>query len=562
MPAVILLAVNSSYTHTNPAVRCLKKSFLAHDIDCDFLEFSGKDRRGRILSALVGANAAVCGFSTYIWNRNTMLSLASDLKKLCPKTKIFFGGPEVSHDAEALLAEYPFIDCVVTGEGEDAAVEVVSRMLAGEPFDRVANGGVYEAFPSQGMIYERDELEGGGARLLYYESSRGCPFRCAYCLSALSGKVRAKSASVTLAELLEFETLAADIRVVKFVDRTFNFDAERAKAIWRGLLSPLYTKSYHFEICAELLDDESMEILRAFPKGKVRLEIGVQPTNPGVLARVSRHSDLPRLLGRLTELHGFGNLHLHADLIAGLPGEDYASIARSFNDLYGRCDLLQLGFLKLLRGSVLRGQAESFGCVYSDEPPYPVLATDTLSFAELERLHGIDELLDRLEGSLVRTMKLLTGRAVSPFSLYETLADRFAADRLHPDAIAQPWLFEKLWEYARLDEDDLSLAEALSLDFSARQNTVCPRFGAYRLLRADDAENVPLSDGKTAPERATARELLRRFRDFAARTGRGITASALEVRVLSADGTVCGVYVCGRQNGVIFAPSGENFVEV
>ncbi len=481
MPNILLVALNSSYTHTNLAVRCIKKSLTEAGYACEIAEFNLKDKRRRVLEALACADADIYGFSAYIWNVRELFAFAADLKKLRPRATIVFGGPEVSFDTDERLLAHPYIDCIITGEGERAFCTLAELVSEGKSIHRVIDGGIYEEFPRQGMVYTTGELQ-NGSRVVYYESSRGCPYRCAYCLSALSGKVRAKSAEVTLSELLEFEAID-NIKVIKFVDRTFNFDRERAKSIWRGLLSERYTKNYHFEICADLLDEESFHLLSRFPKGKVQLEIGVQSTNPHTLRRVMRRPETDSLLQAIERLYRMGNMHIHADLIAGLPLEDMESFARSYDALYGKCDMLQLGFLKLLRGSALRREADSFGCVYSDAPSYEVLATDKLSYDELSLLHDIDDVADRYcTGALKRSMAYIMDGCESPFKQLRRIAERFRADGVRVGDISQPKAYEKLYEYM---DGDTMLSEALILDFLTSQRLSPPHIGGRELKKCD-----------------------------------------------------------------------------
>ncbi len=535
MPKILLFALNSSYTHTNLAVRCIRKSLNASGFSADIAEFNLKDKRRRVLEHLVAADADIYGFSAYIWNIKELFMFAADLRKLRPDAKIVFGGPEVSFDCEEILAAHPYIDSIIKGEGETAFVRLAEMYDAGESLPGIFDGGIYSDFAEQGTVYTSDELN-EGSRVVYYESSRGCPFRCAYCLSAMSGAVRAKSAAVTLSELAEFEKIG-HIKIIKFVDRTFNFDRERAKQIWRGLLSGEYTKNYHFEICAELLDEESFELLSKFPKGKIQLEIGVQSTNPETLRRVDRSPETLQLIKNIARLYEMGNMNIHADLIAGLPGENMVSFARSFDALFGKCDMLQLGFLKLLRGSKLRRDADDFGCVYSDTPPYEVLVTDCLSFDELCRLHEIDELCDRYcQPAFKRALKLAVSRTDSPFSLFYSLAQRFHSDGLKITEISQPRAYEAFYNYMH-DGDDRELSELLSLDFLTSQNLSLPAIGGYTLTRGND-------------------ELKRIFMSYADENGISYFAPALEARV--------GIhkYVIDRRNMRAFFAVDAGFVEI
>jgi len=532
---ILLFALNSSYTHTNLAVRCIKKSLVSAGFCADIAEFNLKDKRRRVLEALVSADADIYGFSAYIWNVRQLFSFAAELKKLRPTAQIVFGGPEVSFDCEEILAAHPYIDCIIKGEGENAFVELARAVEVGDFVPRIIDGGIYSGFTEQGSVYTENELQ-NGLHVVYYESSRGCPYRCAYCLSAMSGKVRAKSAEVTLAELLEFEIID-NIKIIKFVDRTFNFDLERAKAIWRGLLDERYTKNYHFEICADLLDEESFELLSRFPDGKIQLEIGVQSTNPETLRRVERKPDTKRLIANIERLYKMGNMHIHADLIAGLPGDDMESFARSYDVLYGKSHMLQLGFLKLLRGSKLRENAESFGCIFSDEPPYEVLSTDCMSYTELCRLHDIDDIADRyLTGAFSRSMAYIMKDCDSPFMRLLALAESFRADGLRVTELSQPKAFERLYEYCKKG-DDRELSEMLTLDFLTSQKLSPPSFGGYDMKKCDSG-------------------LRRAFMEFANEHGIMYFAPALEER----EGLHR--YVIDRRNMRAYLLSGDSFVEI
>ncbi|MBR7162277.1 MAG: DUF4080 domain-containing protein, partial [Clostridia bacterium] len=331
--------------------------------------------------------------------------------------------------------------------------------------------------------------------LVYYESVRGCPFSCAYCLSSREEGIRAKTAEKALADLLEFERFS-EIRTVKLVDRTFNFDRARAKKIWRGLSEDIYTKEYHFEVSAALLDEESLEILSRVPKGKFRLEIGVQSTNPETVKAVSRALDTEKTLQALERLHEKGNLHIHADLIAGLPYEGYASFGRSFDDVYGKGNVLQLGILKLLRGSRMRREAEAHGIVYSPNPPYRVLQTRELSFAELMRLERIDGLNDRFSnsGKFAYTFPYLPKVCPSAFGFFDGLCD-FAEARFACREIArlpQTEAFRLLWEYANfINETEKQLPleeirERLALDFLLGETRRLPPFLHTETVSAEE----------------------------------------------------------------------------
>ena len=471
----LLFTLNASHAHSALAVRCLADALAAGGYPASVLEATPKDRTHTVLAKLCAANADLYGFSCYIWNIEPMLALAESLKALRPDCRILLGGPEVSFATERFTA-LPFVDCVLTGEGEDAILQAATLVAQGEPLPPLLCGKPYGGFTAPGIHYKAEEPVGN---LVYYESSRGCPFSCAFCLSGRGAttddaahRVRATSAETALADLAAFEAFPAPL-TVKLVDRTFNFDRERAKAIWRGLLSDTYTKCYHFEIAAHLLDEESFAILRQFPKGKVRLEIGLQSTNQKTLCAISRHADATAVLAAAKRLTEGGNLHVHLDLIAGLPHEDYASFARSFDAAYFCCDVLQLGFLKLLHGTPLREQATKNGTVFEQKAPYTVLKTRWLSFEELERLHAISDLCERLRdsGRFPRTLSLLLPAFFTPFAFFEGFADHLAQQTgKELQKIAQRELFSHLSAYARQNTPiqwHRAIGDALRADFAA-----------------------------------------------------------------------------------------------
>ena len=463
----LLFALNASYSHSALSVRALGGALARAGCAYEIYEATPAERTRSVLSRLAASDATLFGFSCYIWNLGDMLTLAEDLKTLRPDACIVLGGPEVSFDTERFAA-LPFVDCVITGEGEEAIVTAAQVLAAGKQLPRVIAGKPYKEFLAQGIAYQRGEQV---PRLVYYESSRGCPFSCAFCLSSAVEGVRAKSAAETLADLAEFETFDTPL-TVKLVDRTFNFDRERAKTIWRGLLEKSYTKCYHFEIAAHLLDDESIDILSQFPAGKVRLEIGLQSTNKKTLAAISRHTDADAVLSVAHRLVAAGNTHVHLDLIAGLPYEDYASFAHSFDSAYFASHVLQLGFLKILHGTALCRDAQKYGIRYSKTPPYEVLSTNELSFAELVRLHAVSDLMERLRdsGRFPHTLHLLMPAYFTPFAFYEGFSAYLEKTTGKPlQKISQRDLFTHLSAFAREripQKAHQALGERLRADFA------------------------------------------------------------------------------------------------
>ena len=474
---IVLFAINGSFSHSNLAIRCLHDPLERAGFEVVLIEHTLRDRTAHILEHLYREHADIYGFSCYIWNIEPMLTLAETLKSLKPESRIVLGGPEVSYGLER-FENMAWIDAIVRGEGEEAMLSLCQAMKEGKEYPRIS-GGDAVTFSDAGVHYREGEETGG---ILYYESSRGCPYSCAYCLSSATHGVRFKSVEQTLDELLEFERIHAKCKVIKFVDRTFNADVKRANAIWRALLDEKYTKSYHFEICATLLDEESFDILSRFPKGKVQLEIGLQSTNSQTLAASSRHIDAAKVISAAKRIKDVGNVHVHLDLIAGLPYEDYTSFARSFDDAYGSSDMLQLGFLKLLHGTELRARAEEYEYRSLPTPPYTVLQSKWITYAEMQRLAHIAEVLDRYleSGRFAHALWYLTPLMPSPFRFWEGLSIYLENRDTRPlQRISQPDAFRYLLEYAKekMENVDLSkLKGMLAADFSQHENKNPPSF--------------------------------------------------------------------------------------
>lgn len=467
---ITLFALNGSYAHSALAVRCLKTALAKGGFDAEIIEGNLRDRTLTLLSRLAAQEADLYGFSCYIWNIEQMLSLAEDLKAIRPNCRILLGGPEVSYATEQFTA-LSFVDHVITGEGEEAILALAQALQAGETPPRVIAGTPDKNFAARGIHYEKTHPV---TPLIYYESARGCPFSCAFCLSSAARGVRAKSAERALAELLEFEQIEGQF-TVKLVDRTFNFDKKRAKAIWRGLLDKKYTKCYHFEIAAHLLDEESFEILGKFPVGKVRLEIGLQSTNTRTLAAVSRHTDAEAVLSAARRLTAQNACHVHLDLIAGLPHEDLTSFARSFDAAFGACHVLQLGFLKFLHGTALREHAADFGAAFEQKSPYTVLKTDVLSFEDVWLLHRVSDLMERLRdsGKFARSLPFILSFFPSPFAFFAEFDAYLAAQTgKELQKTSQRDLFWHLSQFAKekLPEDaHETLSAYLRADFCAAE---------------------------------------------------------------------------------------------
>lgn len=474
---IALLAINGSYSHTSLAIRCLRAPLERAGHTVVLCEYNLRDMNASVLKRLYDEKADVYGFSCYIWNVSEMMSLAQDLRGLLPDSKIVFGGPEASFATERFSADV--VDFIVCGEGEEAMLELCDSIAQGKSTERIIFGKRPDVMQNEGILYRDGDYPRG--TMLYYESSRGCPYSCAYCLSSASEGVRAKSAEQTLRDLKEFEKLDADIKIIKFVDRTFNFNVSRANEIWCALLSDEFTKNYHFEICANLLNEESFRILSQFEKGKIQLEIGLQSTNVQTLDAVSRHLDAKRIIAAAERIKKMGNVHVHLDLIVGLPHEDMASVRRSFDEAYFACDMLQLGFLKLLYGTSLRERSEEYGYVASAKPPYTVLSTKWLSFDEISSLFELADILDRYRegGGFDTCLEYALSCESSPFDFYSGLRSFIAErDGRSIRKISQNDAYSLLYQYVseRSPEAEERFSELMHEDYAKKEVRKAPRF--------------------------------------------------------------------------------------
>ncbi len=441
----------------------------------DILECTLKDRRELVLRALYDADADIYGFSAYIWNIAELTAFASSLHRLRPGSEIIFGGPEVSFRDESYLDSHPCIDRIIRGEGEEAWISIAK----GEARGRIIEGTPYGKFGESGIPYTSVP----DSSIIYYESSRGCPYRCAFCLSGRENGLRMKSVGQTTYDLEHIAAFGEKVRVVKFVDRTFNADRERAREIWRWLIESDYPLCCHFEICASLLEEEDFEILGKFKKGRAQLEAGIQSTNPRTLSAVSRAGDTGKIISACARIKSAGNIHVHCDLIAGLPFEDYALFGKSFDEVYGCCDMLQLGHLKLLDGSALRDDAEKWGIVYDENPPYTVLSTPWISYDELMDLREIAALVDRYDGGcFANTMKYIAGKVRSPFAFYESLLAELRRGRTSSlggiQSLAQAQARYLLYGCAvkMLPEDEAMICEYMRLDYYLTEPRALPDY--------------------------------------------------------------------------------------
>ncbi len=438
---IVLCAVNSKFVHTNLAVRSIKKYCESQNkkLNIEIYETTIHDSILNTLSGLYDLDADVYGFSCYLWNISYIKELASSLKKAFSgkkDIKIFFGGPEVSFDAEDVLNNNPYVDFVVTGEGEYS----VCKLLSGEDLNNI--GGLvykdgdtiitnkpqteYVDLNTLPFVYG-DDIEDLKGRIIYYETSRGCPFKCAYCLSGSDNRVRNLSLDRALEDFMFF--IKHNVPLIKLVDRTFNASKSRAKEIISFIAENSQNTRFHMEISADILDDELINIISKVPEGLIQFEIGVQSTNQKTLDAINRKAKFKDIAENVKKLLSFGNIHIHLDLIAGLPYEDYESFKKSFNDcmaLYPH--MLQLGFLKLLKGSDMRKSAIDYNMQFSDFPPYEILSNDFISFGELSHLKKVEFVLDKVYngGDFTKTLEFLFEHyKYDYFKLFDDIKDYF-----------------------------------------------------------------------------------------------------------------------------------------
>ncbi len=550
---IVLLAINSKYIHSNLAVYSLRAYAKKLGIETELLEATVNQREEEILRSIYAAKPDVLAVSVYIWNVSLVEELVEDLRLVLPDLRIWLGGPEVSYRAEALLQAHPFVEGVIRGEGEQSFAQVceylreaVTKNLSiGSPKERTMNSAqtgknrrlmssgqigkdsqISETLPGRRMFQppkktlrdirgitwreesgihstpdplplDLDNLPFPYAdlplpehRIFYYESSRGCPFGCTYCLSSVEKGVRFRDLRLVKRELRFF--LDHRAAQVKFVDRTFNCNPKRSLEIWRFLKeNDNGVTNFHFETGADLLTEEEIALLAELRPGQVQLECGVQSLNPKTLAAIHRKMDFEKLSAHVRALQKSRNIHMHLDLIAGLPYEDLESFQRSFNGVYAlRPDQLQLGFLKILSGSPMSAQASDYGCVFHAKPPYEVVRTDWLSFDDVVRLKKAEEVLEVYynSGQFRNTLEQLHLRwnKKDAFTVYDALAAFYERRGYFGLAHSRLRRYEILMEFLRdQGEDPADYMESILTDLYLRENLKnrpawAPPLEAYR----------------------------------------------------------------------------------
>ncbi|GLC81411.1 B12-binding domain-containing radical SAM protein [Lacrimispora brassicae] len=453
----LLVALNAKYIHSNPAIYSLKAYAEAHVKEPELedgrfrietQEYTINNQPHEILKDIFLRKPDAVGFSCYIWNVSYVLELVRDLPKVLPHVEIWLGGPEVSYDASQILNRERSVYGIMMGEGEEIFSEVVRCYLersreslkGGAPSFEAIDGTALRDEKGNGVerplktVVDMDsipflykDIKGFENRIIYYESSRGCPFSCSYCLSSLDKSVRLRDTKLVLKELDVF--LKNRVPQVKFVDRTFNCNRKHTMEIWRHIIEhDNGVTNFHFEISADLINEEELKLMSSMRKGLIQLEIGVQSTNQSTIKEIRRAMDLNRLKETVGKINSFGNIHQHLDLIAGLPWEDYQSFRNSFNEVYEmKPEQLQLGFLKVLKGSFLSEKAEEYGVRFKEKPPYEVLSTRWLDYGGILKLKALEEMLEVYgnSGQFRTTLHELLKEFETPFDMFEALAEYY-----------------------------------------------------------------------------------------------------------------------------------------
>lgn len=549
---ILLVAINAKYIHSNLAVYSLR-AYAAERVPqykkgLEVAEYTINQPLDYVLMDLYEKKPAVLCFSCYLWNIDYVRRLLGELPKVLPHVKIWLGGPEVSYHAERILRGFPHVEGIMCGEGEETFVELLRfyhggagnlAEIAGIVYhESQANYWTGEHFEAQQK--RRDEEEGARKirvnvarramnlsrlpfvykdmanfenRIIYYESSRGCPFSCSYCLSSVDKNLRFRDLNLVKKELQFF--IDQKVPQVKFVDRTFNCRHGHAMEIWSYLKEHDrgYT-NFHFEVAADLLDEEELELICSMRPGLIQLEIGVQSTNERTIQEIRRTMDFSKVAGVVGRIRVAGNIHQHLDLIAGLPFEDYESFRKSFCDVYALCpEQLQLGFLKVLKGSLMEEKAAEYELRYQDGPPYEVLSTKWLSYADVIRLKRIEEMVEVYynSGQFAHTMKLLEHEFDDAFCMYEALAKYYKEHEHFAVNHTRIARYEILYAFIL---ERMKVSERMQVQFEKREGEAAVFRGAdgYRQMLVYDLylrENVKNRPAFAGEETVTKEEAAR-----------------------------------------------------
>ena len=528
---ILLAACNAKYIHSNLAVYNLKSCSGEYSPNVVIKEYTINQIQDDILKDIYLEQPDVICFSCYIWNISFVKELVPDLKKILPHVDFWAGGPEVSYDAVEFLKKNPAFFGVMVGEGEETFHELAGYYIERKPENLkeirgvafhdetkvpdIVHTGWRELMDLSKVPFAYSNLTEFKNRIIYYESSRGCPFSCSYCLSSIDKKLRFRDIELVKKELQFF--IDNKVPQVKFVDRTFNCKHDHAMAIWRYITEhDNGITNFHFEISADLLREEELALMKTMRPGLIQLEIGVQSTNPQTIKAIRRTMDFEKLKGIVEQIHGFGNIHQHLDLIAGLPYEGYDSFHKSFCDVYAlRPEQFQLGFLKVLKGSHMMEMTGEYQILYKDREPYEVLSTAWLTYGEILRLKMVESMVEVYynSGQFKNTLVFLEKYFDDPFRMYEALGRFYEKKGYSEISHSRMRRYEILMEFAG-EQKEIPLevlSDVMLLDLYLRENLKSrPSFASdqkpYERLIWDyrKAEKIPKTahievfrDGKT-----------------------------------------------------------------
>ena len=487
---ILLAACNAKYIHSNLAVYNLKSCSGEYSSSVVVKEYTINQIRDDILKDIYLEQPDVVCFSCYIWNISFVRELVPDLKKILPQVEFWAGGPEVSYDAVEFLKKNPVFFGVMVGEGEETFHELAGYYIERKPETLsgirgvafrdenkgrdIVHTGWRELMDLSKVPFAYSNLTEFKNRIIYYESSRGCPFSCSYCLSSIDKKLRFRDIELVKKELQFF--IDNKVPQVKFVDRTFNCKHDHAMEIWRYITeNDNGITNFHFEISADLLRAEELALMKTMRPGLIQLEIGVQSTNPQTIKAIRRTMDFEKLKGIVEQIHSFGNIHQHLDLIAGLPYEGYDSFHKSFCDVYAlRPEQFQLGFLKVLKGSHMMEMTGEYQILYKDREPYEVLSTAWLTYGEILRLKMVESMVEVYynSGQFKNTLVFLEKYFDDPFRMYEALGRFYEKKGYSEISHSRMRRYEILMEFAGEQKEIPSeaLSDVMLLDLYLREN--------------------------------------------------------------------------------------------
>ena len=487
---ILLAACNAKYIHSNLAVYNLKSCSGEYSSGVVVKEYTINQLRDDILKDIYLEQPDVICFSCYIWNISFVRELVPDLKKILPQVEFWAGGPEVSYDAVEFLKKNPAFFGVMVGEGEETFHELAGYYIERKPETLsgirgvafrdenkgrdIVHTGWRELMDLSKVPFAYSNLTEFKNRIIYYESSRGCPFSCSYCLSSIDKKLRFRDIELVKKELQFF--IDNKVPQVKFVDRTFNCKHDHAMEIWRYITEhDNGITNFHFEISADLLRAEELALMKTMRPGLIQLEIGVQSTNPQTIKAIRRTMDFEKLKGIVEQIHSFGNIHQHLDLIAGLPYEGYDSFHKSFCDVYAlRPEQFQLGFLKVLKGSHMMEMTGEYQILYKDREPYEVLSTAWMTYGEILRLKMVESMVEVYynSGQFKNTLVFLEKYFDDPFRMYEALGRFYEKKGYSEISHSRMRRYEILMEFAGEQKEipPEALSDVMLLDLYLREN--------------------------------------------------------------------------------------------